>query len=103
MKRKTWKQVLGVIGGIVFFFYAIGFYECYFNGWPIVKKLCTEPNGGNASYEGGSYWGSGGDNCVVTFRQGESLVSYKVDLKLETAQLVDNESLTRETKYKAIF
>jgi len=103
MKDKTLLQILGVIAGLGIFIYGFGFYKCYFSGWPIVQKLCTGPNGGEASYQGGSYWDAEGDRCVITFKQGDSMVSYDVDLESETAQMVNNQSLVHETKYKMLF
>ncbi len=103
MGKSKLTKFLGAVGGVLLLVFGLSFYEGYFTSWPIVKKLCTEPNGGEIEFKGWEYWGTKGDNCVVTFKQGESLVSYKVNLKTKTATLVGNNSLVHEKNYGAIF
>ena len=103
MDKKLLIKVAGIAASIFVLLYGIGLYQCYYEAWPIVKRLCVGPNGGNASFVSGSYWSAGKGRCTITFLQGESMISYNVNLDNETASLLRNDPLSRETKYEAIF
>ena len=103
-KKKILQVVLSIVGSVIMFVMGFSFYKCYFNGWPIVKKICIGRNGGDISYVKGDYWTSNGDNtCTITYKQGDNMISYLVNLNTKTAKLISNNSLSKTTKYEAIF